>query len=163
MPLKVETYALILPLLVSMPAIRAAGAATPTSSFSVSATVQAPCDVSVLTSRLGANSLAMANPESIVAINCTFNTPYLIAVCPGWRSGDSVYFHSGINSHPALPPVSQSPDNSWHLDSRRTSSNESANQHNGFAHEFTGEISTAPTRITARDHDADVIAVTITY
>lgn len=68
-------------------ASRPALAATPTTSFSVTATVQATCLASAASMRFGTHNGTAVSATSTVSVTCTDSTPYNVALSAGLASG----------------------------------------------------------------------------
>jgi spore coat protein U-like protein len=67
-----------------------AAAATATTTFTVSATVQATCSISANNLTFGAYSGALINSTASLSINCTNTTPYNIGLSAGSATGATV-------------------------------------------------------------------------
>ena len=108
--MKNARFALLLGFLVLDMAAKPMIAATSTASFSVTATVQATCQVSTPAQMSKANTVAwMANASSNVSVTCTSPTPYSVH----YRSGspaDAIRKTAGASS--AQPDYVLSPDSS---------------------------------------------------
>lgn len=87
-PGKPSFFAISIGLLLSFLVVMPLSAATPLSSFGVSATVQAGCSVSTATF-YGANATIVKNAKSIISITCTNSAQYSVYVSTDIRQGES--------------------------------------------------------------------------
>jgi spore coat protein U-like protein len=71
-------------------AIRPVIAATPTSSFGVTATVQSDCQVSVNAMAFGTYTATVVNATTAVSVTCTNTTPYNVGLSAGLAPGATV-------------------------------------------------------------------------
>lgn len=69
---------------------RSASAATVSTSFGVSVTVQATCAVSASSMRFGTYMGTAVNATSAVSVNCTNSTPYNVGLSAGLAPGATV-------------------------------------------------------------------------
>jgi len=83
-----STFALILLALCRMSG--AALGATPSTSFSVTATVQATCLVSATAMTFGTYTGTLVNATSTLSVTCTDATPFNVGLNPGLASGATV-------------------------------------------------------------------------
>jgi spore coat protein U-like protein len=65
-------------------------AATQTTTFSVTATVQATCTISATTMAFGTYTGVVATATSTVSVTCTNTTPYNVGLDPGLSTGATV-------------------------------------------------------------------------
>ena len=70
--------------------IPAAAAATATTTFAVTATVQATCTVSATAMAFGIYTAAVAPSTSTVSVTCTNTTPYTVSLDAGTATGATV-------------------------------------------------------------------------
>lgn len=90
MSMKVATCLFALGILASGPTSTPAKAATLTTSFGVSVTVQASCLVTASSMTFGTYSGAAVNATSTVSVTCTNSTPYNVGLSAGMATGSIV-------------------------------------------------------------------------
>jgi spore coat protein U-like protein len=164
MSIKLASSALALCFLTLRLVARPILAATPTASFSVTATVQAGCLVSATASAYWTYPAPLTNAVSAVSVTCTNATPYIIDLRAGRASGATGPNRRMTGPFSALPGYQ--PDShfegivNW---SRMVGIVTAAGAGNGFSPMLSVQTQTATKQYAAASAYSDTVTLTITY
>jgi spore coat protein U-like protein len=139
-------------------------AATATTTFGVSATVQATCLVSATPLAFGTYTGVVANSTSTVSVTCTNTTPYNIGFSAGLATGATVTTRKMTGPAAALLSYAMFSDAARTLNWGGTIGTDTvAGVGNGSAQALTVYGQTAAGQYVAPGAYADTITATITY
>ena len=146
--------------LASTPAV----AATATTTFGVSATVQATCLVSATALAFGTYTGVVANSTSAVSVTCTNTTPYNVGLSAGLATGATVSARKMTGPASALLGYSMYSDSARTVNWGQTIGTDTvAGTGNGSAQAITVYGQAAAGQYVAPGAYADTITATVTY
>lgn len=139
-------------------------AATPASSFGVSATVQATCMVVASSATFGTDAGGLVNATSSISVNCTHSTPYNVSLsaAPVNEGAAAVRTRAEVGSvllrHARLSNSEGTVGRGWMVDT-----NAVAGTGNGSAQTLAVHSNISAERHLAAGAYIDTIAVTVIY
>jgi len=137
---------------------------TVTTTFGVSATVQATCLVSATALAFGTYTGVVANSTSTVSVTCTNTTPYNVGLSAGLATGATVTARKMTGPASALLNYSMFSDSSRTVNWGQTVGTDTvAGSGNGSAQAITVYGQTAAGQYVAPGAYSDTITATVTY
>ncbi|MES2390273.1 MAG: spore coat U domain-containing protein [Acidobacteriota bacterium] len=139
-------------------------AATPTTTFGVSATVQASCDVSATAMSFGAYTAAAVNATSAISVTCTNSTPYNIGLSAGTSTGATTNARSmsGPSATPLRYALTSDPNHAVNWGAT-VGSDTVAGSGTGSVQQLIIYGQAPASQYVAPGRYADTITVTVTY
>jgi spore coat protein U-like protein len=145
-------------------ASRPALAATATTTFAVTATVQATCLVSATPMAFGTYSGVIANSSSTVSVTCTNTTPYNVGLSAGLATGATVTTRKMTGPAAAVLSYALFSDAARTVNWGQTISTDTvAGTGNGSAQALTVYGDVAAAQFLAPGAYTDTITATVTY
>ena len=145
-------------------ASRPAVAATVTTTFGVTATVQATCLVSATAMAFGTYTGVVANSTSTVSVTCTNTTPYNVGLSAGLATGATVIARKMTGPASALLGYALFSDAARTVNWGQTVGTDTVTgTGNGSAQAITVYGQTAATQFVAPGAYTDTITATVTY
>jgi spore coat protein U-like protein len=139
-------------------------AATATTTYGVSATVQATCLVSASALAFGTYTGVVANSTSAVSVTCTNTTPYNVGLSAGLATGATVSARKMTGPSSALLGYAMYSDASHTINWGQTIGSDTvAGTGNGSAQAITVYGQAAAGQYVAPGAYADTITATVTY
>jgi spore coat protein U-like protein len=146
--------------LAPMPAI----AATATTTFAVTATVQATCLVSATALAFGTYTGVLVNATSTVSVTCTNTTPYNVGLNVGLATGATVTTRKMTGPASAVLAYGMYQDSAHSVNWGQTISTDTVTgTGNGSAQAITVYGQTAAAQYVAPGAYSDTITATVTY
>ena len=141
-----------------------AEAATATTTFAVTATVQATCLVSATALAFGTYTGAVANSTSTVSVTCTNTTPYNVGLSAGLATGATVTTRKMTGPASAVLGYAMYSDSAHSVNWGQTIGTDTvAGTGNGSAQAITVYGQTVAAQYVAPGAYADTITATVTY
>jgi|ERR1700761_5592975 spore coat protein U-like protein len=139
-------------------------AATSASTFQVSASVTATCQISATNLAFGAYAGTVANATSTVTITCTNTTPYNVGLDPGTSTGATVTTRKMTGPGGAVLAYSLSRDSAHTLNWGNTVGTDTeSGSGNGSAQALTVYGQVAANQFVAPGNYTDTISATVTF
>lgn len=162
--IKSAVYGLALGLLALGLGSRTASAATATTTFAVSATVQATCLVSATPMAFGTYTGAVVNSTSTISVTCTNTTTYNVGLSAGLASGATVTTRQMAGPSSALLNYALFSDSSRSVNWGQTVNTDTvAGTGNGGAQALTVYGQAAAGQYVTPGTYGDTITATVTY
>lgn len=138
-------------------------AATATTTFGVTATVQATCLISATTMAFGTYTGVVANSTSTVSVTCTNTTPYNVGLDAGLATGATVTTRKMAGTGGALLNYALYSDSARTLNWGNSSGSWVAGTGNGSAQTLTVYGQVAAAQYLAPGSYSDTITATVNY
>jgi spore coat protein U-like protein len=161
--MKSAVYVFALCLLALVLGPRTADAATATTTFAVSATVQATCLVSATPMSFGTYTGAVVNTTSTVSVTCTNTTTYNVGLSAGLATGATVTARQMTGPSSAVLGYSLFSDSSRSVNWGQTGTETVAGTGNGSSQALTVYGQTTAGQYVTPGSYTDTITATVTY